>query len=77
PGRKQPQLDFHLYYKSILTLYPKWQEWLRTYLPPALIVWGKNDPFFTAAGAQAFLDDLPNAHLQLLERERSGVEELQ
>ncbi|MBY3297802.1 alpha/beta hydrolase [Rhizobium laguerreae] len=75
PGRKQPQLDLLLDYKSNLPLYPQWQEWLRTNLPPALIVWGKNDPFFTAAGAQAYLDDLPNAHLQLLDTGHFALEE--
>ncbi|MBB4228756.1 alpha/beta fold hydrolase [Rhizobium mongolense] len=75
PGRKQPQLDLLLDYKSNLPLYPQWQEWLRANVPPALIVWGKNDPFFTPAGAQAYLDDLPNAHLQFLETGHFALEE--
>ncbi len=27
--------------------------------PKTLIVWGKNDPFFTVEGAQAYLRDIP------------------
>ncbi len=75
PGRRQPQLDLLLDYKSNLPLYPQWQEWLRANVPPALIVWGKNDPFFTPAGAQAYLEDLPSAHLQFLDTGHFALEE--
>ena len=75
PGRKRPQLDLLFDYKSNLSLYRDWQDWLRAVTPPTLIVWGKNDPFFTAAGAQAYLDDLPNAHLQFLDTGHFALEE--
>ncbi|RAX40312.1 alpha/beta fold hydrolase [Rhizobium tropici] len=74
-GRKQPQLDLLFDYRSNLPLYPQWQEWLRANVPPALIVWGKNDPFFTPAGAQAYLEDLPRAHLQFLDTGHFALEE--
>jgi hypothetical protein len=32
-----------------------------------LAVWGKNDPFFIPAGAEAFRNDLPNAEVQFLD----------
>ncbi|MGB0009910.1 MAG: alpha/beta hydrolase, partial [Candidatus Sulfotelmatobacter sp.] len=32
-----------------------------------LIVWGQNDPFFIVPGAKAFLRDLPNAELHLID----------
>jgi pimeloyl-ACP methyl ester carboxylesterase len=35
--------------------------------PPLLAVWGKNDPFFIPAGAEAFRKDLPNAEVQFLD----------
>ena len=44
-----------------VALYPKFQEFFRTHRPPTLAVWGKNDPFFLPAGAEAFRRDNPNA----------------
>ncbi len=32
-----------------------------------MIVWGKNDPFFIPAGAEAYLRDLPDAKLVWLD----------
>jgi hypothetical protein len=35
--------------------------------PPTLVLWGKNDRFFSIAGARAFLRDVPNAELDLVD----------
>jgi hypothetical protein len=37
-----------------VALYPAFQEYFRASRPPLLAVWGKNDPFFLPAGAEAF-----------------------
>jgi len=34
-----------------------------TYRPPLLAVWGKNDPLFIPAGAEAFRRDIPDAEI--------------
>ncbi len=39
---------------------------LRERKPPTLIVWGKNDPIFVAAGAHAWKRDVPDAELHLI-----------
>ncbi|MEO9944830.1 alpha/beta hydrolase [Paraglaciecola sp.] len=62
------------YYNNLLD-YPKWQAYLRQYQPATLIIWGKKDPAFIAAGAQAYLKDLPNAELHLLDSGHFTVEE--
>ena len=67
PGNKEIQLDLFLDYASNVKLYPKFQQYLRTSKPPLLAVWGKNDPFFVPAGAEAFRKDLPTAQVQLLD----------
>lgn len=67
PGNKEIQLDLLLDYASNLKLYPKFQEYFRKAQPPLLAIWGKNDPFFIPAGADAFRKDLPNASVQLLD----------
>jgi pimeloyl-ACP methyl ester carboxylesterase len=67
PGNKDIQLDLFLDYASNVKLYPKFQEYLRRSKPPLLAIWGKNDPFFIPAGAEAFRKDLPNAQVQFLD----------
>jgi pimeloyl-ACP methyl ester carboxylesterase len=67
PGNKEIQLDLFLDYASNVKLYPKFQEYFRKSKPPLLAIWGKNDPFFVPAGAEAFRRDLPNAQVQLLD----------
>jgi pimeloyl-ACP methyl ester carboxylesterase len=67
PGNKEIQLDLFLDYASNLKLYPKFQEYFRNSTPPLLAIWGKNDPFFIPAGAEAFRRDLPNARVQFLD----------
>jgi hypothetical protein len=61
PGNDEIQLDLFGDYQSNVALYPKFQEYIRTRRPPLLAVWGKNDPFFLPAGAQAFKRDNPDA----------------
>jgi pimeloyl-ACP methyl ester carboxylesterase len=67
PGNKEIQLDLFLDYASNVKLYPKFQEYFRKSEPPLLAIWGKNDPFFLPAGAEAFRNDLPNAKIQFLD----------
>src|SRR6476619_1510362 len=66
PGKKEIQLDLFLDYASNVKLYPKFQEYFRKWKPPFLAIWGKNDPFFIPAGAEAFQKDLPNAEVEFL-----------
>jgi pimeloyl-ACP methyl ester carboxylesterase len=67
PGRDRVMLDLLFDYQSNVALYPAWQEYLRTSRPPALLPWGRNDGFFPPAGARAYLDDLPDAQVHLLD----------
>jgi pimeloyl-ACP methyl ester carboxylesterase len=61
PQSAEIQLDLICDYKSNIALYPKFQEFFRTRKPPTLAAWGKNDPFFLPAGAEAFRRDNPAA----------------
>ncbi|GAA3443386.1 alpha/beta fold hydrolase [Planomonospora venezuelensis] len=65
PGRKEAQVALAFDYRSNLERYDRWQAWLREHTPPALIVWGADDPFFPEPGARAYLRDLPGAELHL------------
>ncbi|MEC0231223.1 alpha/beta fold hydrolase [Paenibacillus alba] len=62
PGNSQIQLELGYDYRKNVEEYPAWQHYLRTYQPPALVVWGKNDFIFTLEGAYAFSKDL--IHIQ-------------
>ena len=64
PGNDEIQLDLFLDYASNVALYPKFQEYFRTRQPPLLAAWGKNDPFFLPAGAEAFKRDNRNAEVR-------------
>ena len=61
PGATELQLDLLGDYKSNVTLYPTVQNYFRTHKPRLLAAWGKNDPFFLPAGADAFKRDIPGA----------------
>ena len=63
---KEIQLDLFLDYASNVRLYPGFQEYFRRAAPPLLAIWGKYDPFFLPAGAQAFRKDLARAEVHLL-----------
>jgi len=62
-------------YQTNIDRYPEWQKLMRERQYPALIVWGKNDPAFIAAGAVAYLKDLPRAELHLIDAGHFAVEE--
>jgi len=73
-GNDEIQLDLFLDYASNVALYPKFQEYIRTHRPPLLAVWGKNDPFFLPAGAEAFRRDNPQAEIHLLDAGHFALE---
>ncbi len=74
-GNDAIQLDLLHNYQSNLALYDGWHEFFRNKQPKTLIVWGKNDPFFTVEGAQAYLRDIPRAELQLLDTGHFALED--
>jgi pimeloyl-ACP methyl ester carboxylesterase len=67
PGNAEIQLDLFYDYRHNVALYPQFHDFFRRRQPPMLIVWGANDQIFSAAGAQAFRRDLPQAELYLLD----------
>jgi pimeloyl-ACP methyl ester carboxylesterase len=73
PGNDEIQLDLFGDYQSNVALYPKFQEFIRT-RRPLLAVWGKNDPFFLPAGAEAFKRDNPEAEVHLLDAGHFALE---
>jgi len=75
PGNAAIQLDLFYNYQSNLAQYDRWHEYFRKRQPRMLIVWGKNDPFFTVEGAKAYLRDLPTAQLHLIDTGHFALED--
>jgi len=74
PGNKDIQLDLFLDYASNLTLYPVFQKYFSDAKPPLLAIWGKHDPFFIPAGADAYRRDNPNAVVEFLDTGHFALE---
>jgi pimeloyl-ACP methyl ester carboxylesterase len=75
PGQREIQAELLYDYRTNVAAYPAWQAWLRTHHPPTLVVWGRNDPSFVAAGAEAFKRDLPEAEVHLLDAGHFALDE--
>jgi pimeloyl-ACP methyl ester carboxylesterase len=73
-GNDEIQLDLFLDYASNVALYPKFQEYFRTYQPPLLALWGRNDPFFLPPGAEAFKRDIPAAVVRFFDTGHFALE---
>jgi pimeloyl-ACP methyl ester carboxylesterase len=75
PGNQEIQLDLFYDYQNNVAQYDAWHAALRKFQPPVLAVWGKNDPIFPPAGAEAFKRDVPKAEIHLLDTGHFALEE--
>lgn len=75
PENHRIQLDLLYDYRNNVAQYPQWHDYLRKYQPPTLLVWGANDPIFTQEGGRAFLRDLKNAELHMLDTGHFALED--
>ena len=74
PEAREVQLDLILSYRTNVALYPDFQAYFRNHQPPLLAVWGRNDPFFIPAGAEAYERDLPKAEIHLIDAGHFALE---
>jgi len=70
----EPQMDLLLDYGSNIRQYPQLHAFFRRYQPPTLAIWGRHDPFFLPAGAEAFKRDNPKAEVRLLDSGHFAIE---
>jgi pimeloyl-ACP methyl ester carboxylesterase len=75
PWQREIQAGLLYDYRTNVASYPAWQAWLREHKPPTLVAWGRNDPSFIAAGAEAFKRDLPDAEIHLLDAGHFALDE--
>lgn len=75
PHGRKIQLDLFYDYRNNVTLYPKWQAFLKERQPKTIIFWGQDDIFFTREGGEAYLADLPKAEMHRVEAGHFAVED--
>ncbi|HEX5208828.1 MAG TPA: alpha/beta hydrolase [Steroidobacteraceae bacterium] len=74
PGVDELQLDLFGDYRSNVARYPAFQKYFRAHQPRFLAVWGRNDPFFLPAGAEAFKRDIPGAVVRFIDTGHFALE---
>ncbi|MGC0054722.1 alpha/beta fold hydrolase [Brucella pituitosa] len=74
PGAEEIQLDLIRDYRNNVVLYPDFHSYFREHQPPLLAAWGRHDPAFIPAGAEAYKRDLPNAEVHLLDTGHFALE---
>lgn len=74
PGNAEIQLDLLLDYASNVARYPEFQAYFRSARPPLLAVWGRHDPFFLPAGAEAWKRDIPDAEIHFYDTGHFALE---
>jgi pimeloyl-ACP methyl ester carboxylesterase len=75
PNARRVQLDFFYDYRTNVKLYTNWQAFLRYHQPKTIIFWGQGDIFFTPAGGEAYLKDLPEAEMHRLQSGHFAIED--
>lgn len=70
----EPQMDLLLDYGQNIRHYARLHDYFRRHQPPLLAMWGRNDPFFLPAGAEAFRRDNPNAEVRFLDTGHFAIE---
>ena len=75
PGQADIQTDLFFDYQNNLKAYPIWQKWLRDHQPPMLVLWGRYDPSFLVAGAEAYRKDVPTAEVHILDAGHFALDE--
>lgn len=67
PGNVDVQFELNCTYKSNIEMFPAFQEYFRTHQPPALIIWGKYEPYYNVKEAYCYKRDLPNAQVHIID----------
>lgn len=61
------QFELNCDLKNHIEMFPVFQAYFRTHQPPALIMWGKYDIYFSVKEAYCYKRDLPNAEIHVIE----------
>lgn len=67
PGNIDMQFELNCDYAHHIKMFPVFQEYFRVHQPPALVIWGQHDPFFSVNEAVCYKRDLPGADVHILD----------
>jgi pimeloyl-ACP methyl ester carboxylesterase len=67
PQRREIAVGLMEDLRENLEWFPKYQAYMRKHRPPTLIIWGPQDGYMPESAAHAYLRDLPEAELHLLD----------
>jgi pimeloyl-ACP methyl ester carboxylesterase len=67
PGNIEMQFELNCDYEHNMKMFPVFQDYFRVHQPPALVMWGKHDPFFSVNEAACYKRDLPDARVHIIE----------
>ena len=67
PGNIEKQFELNCDFKTHLEMFPVYQEYFLNYQPPALVIWGKYEIFFSVKEVPCFKRDLPEAQIYILD----------
>jgi pimeloyl-ACP methyl ester carboxylesterase len=74
PGNAEIQMGLLADYATNIDLYPTFQAYFRDRQPPLLATWGRNDPFFLPAGAEAYRRDVPSVDVRFYDTGHFALE---
>lgn len=75
PGQPDIQTELFYDYRTNVASYSTWQQWLRAAQPPLLVVWGRYDPSFEVAEADAYRRDVPDAVVHVIDAGHFALDE--
>ncbi|MEZ2440248.1 alpha/beta fold hydrolase [Chitinophaga sp. RCC_12] len=74
PGNIDMQFDLNCDFENNIKMFPVFQEYFRTHQPPALVIWGKYDAFFSVDEAHCYKRDLPGAQVHIVDGGHMALE---
>lgn len=75
PGVQELFLTLFDNYGTNFEKYDEWQNYLKEHQPATLVVWGRNDKFFSAPGGEAYAKDLKDVEIHLFDGGHFMLEE--
>ncbi len=67
PGNIERQFELNCDFRTHMEMFPVYQEFFRNHQPPALVIWGKYELFFSVEEAPCYKRDLPEAQIHILD----------
>ncbi|ARU58903.1 alpha/beta fold family hydrolase [Oleiphilus messinensis] len=73
--RVKIQIELFYDYHSNVEKYSQWHEYFKKHQPPALVIWGINDMFFSQKGAECYQNDLEDIEYNFYDTGHFALEE--